>query len=241
MAKDPAFLFYSQDFYLGVADLNFEDRGRLITLLCLMHQKGRMNEETIRFMVGSVSDNLRLKFKVDKDGLWYNERLEFEAEKRNNFVDSRKHNGSKGGRPTKKKTIIKPNKNHTVNLTEDENEIKNEDVIINNNSLEENLILIKESYSMEADYCKNHKYSKEVYHEMLEDFSINCREKSYDNTLKELKIYLSNFNKVWKDKRKQNGKSKSEQRDANTSNLTNLLAGAEQILKHSANNSGEAD
>ena len=78
MAKDPAFLFYSQDFIVGVQTMPFEDRGKYITILAQMHQQGRLSEETIRFLVGSVSDMLRLKFKVDEKGLWYNERLESE-------------------------------------------------------------------------------------------------------------------------------------------------------------------
>jgi len=94
MSKDPAYLFYSQDFYTGVATMNFEDRGKYISILCLMHQQGRMSEETIRFVVGSVSVNLKNKFKVDEKGLWYNERLELEIEKRKNFVESRINNGN---------------------------------------------------------------------------------------------------------------------------------------------------
>lgn len=134
MAKDPAFLFYSQDFYTGVATLSWEDRGKFISILCLMHQQGRMNEETIRFIVGSVSDNLKAKFSIDDKGLWYNERLEKEAEARAKFTESRRLNGSKGGRPENKKPNAKPNKklvdNHTVNRMEDENE----DVIVIKNT-----------------------------------------------------------------------------------------------------------
>jgi hypothetical protein len=81
MAKNPAFLFYSQDFIVGTLTLNWEDKGKYIFILAQMHQQGRMDEETICFLVGSVSDNLKKKFKVDKNGLWYNERLEEESEK----------------------------------------------------------------------------------------------------------------------------------------------------------------
>lgn len=87
MAKDPAFLFYSQDFYTGVAELTFEERGQYISILCLMHQKGRMKEETIRFLVGSVSVNLKSKFGIDEDGLWFNKRLEEEISNRANFME----------------------------------------------------------------------------------------------------------------------------------------------------------
>ena len=43
MERDPAFLFYSSDFLSGIADLNMEERGQYITLLCVQHQKGRLN------------------------------------------------------------------------------------------------------------------------------------------------------------------------------------------------------
>jgi len=106
LAKDPAFLFYSQDFHTGTSTMPFEDRGKYITILCIMHQQGRLKEETIRFLVGSVSDMLRDKFKVDGNGLWYNERLEAEIQKRAEFTESRRNNGLKGGRP---KASAKPN------------------------------------------------------------------------------------------------------------------------------------
>lgn len=128
MSKDPAFLFYSQDFIVGVQTMNHEDRGKYITILAQMHQQGRMNEETIRFLVGNVSDMLRNKFQVDDKGYWYNERLEEEIEKRKNFVDSRRLNGKKGGRPKAiGKPLGKPLGKPKTNLTEDvnENEIVN--------------------------------------------------------------------------------------------------------------------
>lgn len=139
MARDPAFLFYSQDFYTGVATLNWEDRGKYISILCLMHQQGRMSEETIRFIVGSVSDNLKSKFSIDENGLWFNARLEDETAKRNRFTESRRNNGLLGGRPHGEKASGKPKRNlkgkltdtHKANLMEDENENENK-----NNTIE---------------------------------------------------------------------------------------------------------
>lgn len=125
MAKDPAFLFYSQDFYTGVATLTFEERGKFISILCLMHQQGRMREETIRFIVGNISDNLKNKFAIDQQGLWYNRRLELETARRNNFTESRRKNGINGGRP--KKSTIKDNSkiNHMDSHMGNENENRN--------------------------------------------------------------------------------------------------------------------
>ena len=99
--KDPAYLFYSSDFLTGCASLTMEERGQYITLLCLEHQLGRLSEKTIRLSVGSVSVDVLAKFKQDENGLLYNERLEIEIEKRANFIDTRRNNGLKGGRPRK--------------------------------------------------------------------------------------------------------------------------------------------
>lgn len=123
MAKDPAFLFYSQDFIVGIQTMTFEDRGKYISLLCMMHQQGRMKEETIRFLVGSISDNLKSKFCIDENGFWFNKRLESESEKRKIFTESRRNNGLMGGRPKEKlKPKGKPKNNHMVNHMEDVNE-----------------------------------------------------------------------------------------------------------------------
>jgi hypothetical protein len=99
MGKDPAFLFYSSDFLLGTLVMPFEDKGKYITLLSYMHQNGRISEDTAKLLVGAVSDNLKLKFKIDENGLWYNERLEEEILKRRSYGNSSRTNGQLGGRP----------------------------------------------------------------------------------------------------------------------------------------------
>jgi uncharacterized protein YdaU (DUF1376 family) len=82
MAKDPAFLFYSKDFLAGVQDLTMEERGQYITLLCVQHQKGRLSEKAIGLCVGNAAADVMAKFRQDSAGLWYNERLELESDKR---------------------------------------------------------------------------------------------------------------------------------------------------------------
>jgi uncharacterized phage protein (TIGR02220 family) len=132
MKKDPAFLFYPQDFLVGTMSMSFEDKGRYITLLSLMHQQGRMSEETIRFIVGSFSVNLKSKFCVDENGLFYNERLENEIEKRKKFTESRRINGSKGGRKKNSETTRLASAKPSENLIENENVIVNIIEYLNN-------------------------------------------------------------------------------------------------------------
>ena len=127
MAKDPAVLFYTQDFLTGCTDLTFEERGQYITLLCLQHQKGHLSEKTIRLTLGSVSVDVMSKFLKDEQGCYYNERMEDEINKRQHFLDTRFFNGKKGGRPPKPNK--KPNKKPTDNLSDNDNENGN-DIII---------------------------------------------------------------------------------------------------------------
>lgn len=127
MAKDPAFLFYSSDFLNGVSDLTMEERGQYITLLCLQHQKGSLSEKTIRLSVGSVSIDVIKKFDKDKEGNYYQKRLNEEIEKRANFTESRRNNGFKGGRP---KANAKPNGYPKNNLMEDVNDNEDENINI---------------------------------------------------------------------------------------------------------------
>ena len=132
MAKDPAFLFYSSDFLSGVMDLDMEERGQYITLLCAQHQKGPLSEKTSRLLVGSISVSVLGKFQQNDNGLFFNARLSIEIENRIAFTESRKLNGSKGGRP-KKETYEKPNgyalAKASENLPENENENRNINVI----------------------------------------------------------------------------------------------------------------
>ncbi len=83
MTKDPAFLFYSSDFLTGVSDLTMEERGQFITLLCLQHQKGPLSEKLMRLQCGGIPNaDVLAKFRIDKNGLYYNVRIESEKERR---------------------------------------------------------------------------------------------------------------------------------------------------------------
>jgi uncharacterized protein YdaU (DUF1376 family) len=60
-----------------------------------MHQQGRIKEETVRFVIGNYSTDLRNKFFVDQEGKWFNKRLEEETLKRNKYTESRRNNAKK--------------------------------------------------------------------------------------------------------------------------------------------------
>ena len=92
MAKDPAFLFYSSDFLTGTQFFTYEQIGQYIKLLCLQHQQGRLPIKHMLQICGSVDNEVFTKFIKDDNGLYYNERLEVEANKRKAYTDSRRAN-----------------------------------------------------------------------------------------------------------------------------------------------------
>mgnify|MGYP001360618340 CR=1 FL=1 len=103
--KDPAFLFYSSDFISGVQDLTMEERGQYITLLCLQHQKGHLTEKMIRLCCGNAAADVMAKFRQDENGLFFNERLETEREKKKHMVKSSVHVPLMDGRKEKVTTV----------------------------------------------------------------------------------------------------------------------------------------
>ncbi len=132
MAKDPAVLFYTSDFLSGTSFFTDEQTGQYIKLLCQQHQLGMIPENHMVNLVGNLDSPVVKKFIRTDDGFYYNKRMQEEAEKRANFVQTRVDNGVKGGRP-KNKENHKDNlvDNHMGNHMENENDNENKDVIKN--------------------------------------------------------------------------------------------------------------
>ena len=123
MSKDPAFLFYTSDFLTECTDLTMEERGQYITLICLQHQKGHLTKKIIDISVDNISPDVLRKFDTDDNGLFYNKRIEDVIEQRKKYTESRRKNGSLGGRPKKPYGLsyAKPYGKATENLPENEN------------------------------------------------------------------------------------------------------------------------
>lgn len=134
--KDPAVLLYTQDFIVGTITMTHEQRGKYIMLLCLQHQKeGKLTLNDLKQYLNEEDIIVAEKFPLHADGYYYNDRMQMEIENRKLFTESRRKNGSKGGRP--KTTILpngkpngypngKPYENHTGD--EDENEIEYDNI-----------------------------------------------------------------------------------------------------------------
>lgn len=118
--KDPAFLFYSNDFLSGTMLMSNEEVGIYIKLLCLQHQQGHLKEEDM-LSIGATK-KIFSKFIKDAKGDYYNERLEYEANKRKAYSESRKNN-------RKKKETYKEDMKNICNSYEEH--MENENVNIN--------------------------------------------------------------------------------------------------------------
>ncbi len=123
MAKDPSFLFYSDNFLSGTMFLTDEQCGKYIRLLCAQHQTGHLSEKNMIFICKTYDKDIFEKFKIDDNGLYYNERLEYEIKKRKTYSESRSNN--KKGK-TKKEIICKSYDNHMGNGNGNGNIIKDD-------------------------------------------------------------------------------------------------------------------
>lgn len=95
MAKDPAFLFYYQDFLVGTSDFTNEQVGAYIRCLCIQAAKGGISEDHMIKICESQANHEIIKKKF----VWYpeercfrNDRLSEEMEKRRKYSESRSKN-----------------------------------------------------------------------------------------------------------------------------------------------------
>lgn len=128
MAKDPAFLFYSQDFQTGTQFFTDEQVGKYLRLLIAQHQHGHLSEKQVLMICKTFDKELMLKFEKDSTGNFFNQRLEDEILKRKSFSESRKLNRLGKTKKTKqhKKNISLTSVNDMENENENENINKKE-------------------------------------------------------------------------------------------------------------------
>ena len=122
MAKDPAFLFYPNDYIGGTMGMTFEEKGAYIEILMLQFNRGHMTSHMIGQLVGQLWESIKCKFVQDEEGLWYNIRLDQEKDKRMSFTQSRRNN-------------IKGLNQHTIGHMTTHMENVNEDVNTNINKV----------------------------------------------------------------------------------------------------------
>lgn len=133
MAKDPAFLFYPNDYIGGTMGMTFEEKGAYIELLMLQFNRGHMDGHMIGHCVGKLWESIKCKFIQDENNLWYNERLDIEKAKRKAFSESRRNN-IKGNNQYMKGHMTTHMENVNENINESLNTDKNEKLEIPFNS-----------------------------------------------------------------------------------------------------------
>ncbi len=155
MSKNPAFLFYPNDFIAGTNLMTNEQVGKYIRLLCYQYGQGHLSEEDMIVVCGSYDKKIFSKFKQDEDGNYYNERLEEEMLKRQKYCDAQTKNVKKrwGNNDTTVYTVVDttvlptniPSGNENIN--EDINNIDND----NNNLYFQRFNIFWEKYPKKRD------------------------------------------------------------------------------------------
>ena len=126
MAKDPAMLWYPNDWIGGTMGMSYEEKGAYMDLLMLQFNRGHMTKHMIDQTVGQLFGRIKDKFEVDEDGLFFSPRVDEEKSKRQKYVSSRTNNRSGNNQYSKSPKKIG---GHMTSHMENENE--NEDISIN--------------------------------------------------------------------------------------------------------------
>jgi uncharacterized protein YdaU (DUF1376 family) len=128
MSKDPAFLFYPNDYLGGTMGMTFEMKGAYIDLLIFQFNNHQFTEsqakQVLSICFSSVWEVLKNKFKKDGE-FYFNERLREEIDKRKAFSESRRINALHDKKPRKSKP--KAYAKHMGNENENENKDKTKD------------------------------------------------------------------------------------------------------------------
>jgi hypothetical protein len=113
--KDPAVLFYTQDFITGTILMTDEQRGKYILLLCLQHQNGKLTERDMLKICKEKDEDIWNKF-YQEDGYFYNKRMLLETQKRNNYTESRRRNLQKTSHMDSHMNTHMENENENENI-----------------------------------------------------------------------------------------------------------------------------
>lgn len=177
MAKDPAVLFYTSDFLSGTITMNYEERGKYITLLCIQHQKGYLTEKDLKLILDDSDIEIFNKFKLSEDGYYYNIKMKECADARKAYSKSRSDN-RKG--KTKDKDMINISKSYEKHMkntsisydkhmeTGNENEDINKDLTVYKNRSGNTRNIIDRAFEVLIDYDSEDKQVKAAW-EVIED------------------------------------------------------------------------
>lgn len=199
--KDPAFLFYSSDFLSGTMLMTDEEIGQYIKLLCLQHQKGHLKEKDMLNICKTYNEYIFSKFKKDEEGNYYNERLEYEVNKRKAYSESRRNNRKKKETYEKDmKNICNSYEQHMGNANANENRNINKNNSKVNDSCVNDLQVIIDFYNENIGLITP--YGLEILssyaEEMDQELIILAMKKSVEankRTIQYIKAILNNWSK----------------------------------------------
>jgi hypothetical protein len=122
MGRDPAVLFYFQDFLVGTEFMTDDEIGKYMRILCHLADKGSLcKSQVLRICkIDTIPEAIAEKLLIDDNGNYYQRRMREEREKRMNYSESRRNN-----RVKKEDKICETYDKHMEN--ENENENINED------------------------------------------------------------------------------------------------------------------
>ena len=124
MGRDPAFLFYPNDYLGGTMGFSILDHGSYILTLIYQFNHGKFSENEIKNLIGDSWEKIRPKFK-EENGLFFNQRLQNEIEKRKKHSEKQKENINKRWNKFGNTTVLPNQGITTVIPLENENEINN--------------------------------------------------------------------------------------------------------------------
>jgi hypothetical protein len=157
--KDPAFMMYSGDFLSGTFTMNYEQRGKYITLMCIQHQKGYLTSADMKSVLNEEDYLLAEKFYKADDGNWYNQKMTDVINERKEYTAGRLKNFNKGN---DKDTHIDNHKGSHMELhTGDEDEDENQDRNLDENETDNEYVVGSEEAELEE-------YYQEAYNQELE-------------------------------------------------------------------------
>jgi len=164
MAKDPALLFYTNDFLAGTYTMTDEQVGKYIRLLCLQHQKFELTKKDMINICKTYDKDIFEKFKLENN-VYYNVRLREEAERRKSYSESRRKN-----RGSEKSYV-----EHMETITETVNETNhNKGLHLFANSPYNELTKFKEAFYSNPKYLK---YDYAHYYEAVKNWSESSNKK----------------------------------------------------------------
>jgi len=122
MAKDPAVLWYYQDFLVGTALMTDDEVGKYTRLLCHLADKGSLTETQILRICNTdiIPESIKEKLLRDESGNYYQKRMREEKDKRSAYSESRRKNRYHKDMNEMSETYDL----HMENENENENEIK---------------------------------------------------------------------------------------------------------------------